>query len=110
MKIVLPFPVSVNKAYGQSSGRRRFKSEKYTSWLMSCPRLPELNLESANIEYRFWFPDNRVRDTANGIKVMDDYMVSQGLLKDDNWHIIKSQLLLPMGIDRENPRVEIIIE
>ena len=104
----LPFPVSVNSMFGGGSGQRRFKSSGYKKWLSSCPKLPDLKLDKISITYRFYFPDNRVRDAQNYIKGVTDYMVNCGLIKDDCWQCVTGgETLIPMGIDKEKPRVEI---
>lgn len=108
--LVLPFPPSVNGLYGGGSRQKRFPSKKYKQWLASCPELPDYSWYPVRITYSFYFPDNRERDTENYVKAVSDYLVKQGTIKDDNWRIITSMLLLPMGIDRKNPRVEIRIE
>jgi Holliday junction resolvase RusA-like endonuclease len=109
--IVLPYPPSVNTAYGQSKGRRRFKSKKYLAWLSKCPKLyPSKIRYEVEILYKIYFPDNRIRDGQNILKVVLDYLVSQGVLADDNWHIVTSEKWVSCGIDKNNPRVEVFIE
>ena len=108
--LVLPFPPSVNGLYGGGSRQKRFPSKKYKQWLASCPELPDYSWHPVRITYKFYFPDNRERDTENYVKAVSDYLVKQGVIKDDNWRVVSSMLLLPMGIDRKNPRVEIRIE
>lgn len=110
MKITLPFPPSVNALYGGGSNQRRFPSKKYKAWLASCPELESAKLKSVTIEYNFYFPDNRNRDSENYIKALGDYLVNEGVLEDDNWRVVQKMTLNPMGIDRKNARVEIIIE
>jgi Holliday junction resolvase RusA-like endonuclease len=109
-KIILPYPPSVNTAYGQSKGRRRFKSKKYVNWLAKCPKLfaSKINHE-VEITYKVYFPDNRIRDGQNILKVCLDYLVSSGVIVDDNWKIVKGERWIACGIDKQNPRVEIEI-
>ena len=108
-KIVLPFCVSVNSMYGGGSGQKRFPSKRYKEWLLKCPTLRPMGLECVEIEYRYYFPDARVRDTGNFLKCIDDFLVNQGVLEDDSWKHIRKQTLIGVGIDRKNPRVEIDI-
>ena len=111
IKITLPFPLSVNSAYGQHAGRQRFKSKKYKNWLADCTILEPLNIDYAvRITYNFYFPDKRVRDLGNYEKVVTDYLVNQGVLKDDNWQIIQEIVLKSNGVNKENHRVEIEID
>jgi Holliday junction resolvase RusA-like endonuclease len=56
-----------------------------------------------------FFPDNRARDGQNYMKVLTDYLVSEGVFADDNWRNIVGEQWFSGGIDRENPRVEITI-
>lgn len=110
MQITLPFPPSVNSMYGGGSKQKRFPSKKYKAWLASCPELPKMQFSGIKLTYRFYFPDNRERDTENGVKAVSDFLVKQGFLVNDSWKEIKLMVLEPMGIDRKNPRVEIIVE
>lgn len=108
--ISLPFPPSVNGLFNGGSNQQRFKSKKYKDWLLSCPRLPALHLDRVAITYRFFFPDNRVRDCQNFIKATTDYLVNSGLIVDDCWQCITGgEVLIPVGIDKQNPRVEVDI-
>ena len=109
--IVLPYPPSVNSAYGQSKGRRRYKSKKYVEWLSKCPKLfPSAIDYEVEILYKVYFPDNRIRDGQNILKVCLDFLVSSGVLADDNWKIVVSEKWVSCGIDKKNPRVEVFIE
>ena len=106
----LPFSVSVNQLYGGGSGQQRFKSKKYEAWLKSCPKLRELNIdEPVSVEYIFTWPDNRARDLSNWIKCVEDYLVSQKVLKDDNHKIVTKVLIRHIGINKEFPKVEVLI-
>ncbi len=108
--IVLPYPPSVNSAFGGGSGQKRFKSKKYKEWLASCPRLFHSEIkEKVKLTYSFYFPDNRIRDLGNLEKCVTDFLVSQRVLEDDNWHIVSEIRLVACGIDKNNPRVEIDI-
>ena len=108
--ITLPFPVSVNQLYAGGSGQKRFPGKKYIAWLKSCPSLEPLGLDSVSVHYKYYFPEARSRDTENYVKCVSDYLVKEGVLKDDNWLIIKDMRITPMGIDRKNPRVVVNIE
>ncbi len=109
MKIILPFPPSVNSMFGGGSNQKRFPSKKYKEWLLACPRLEPRGLSGVSLLYQYWFPDNRERDAENYIKATSDFLVKQGVLKNDSWKDIVSMLILPMGVDKVNPRVEIFI-
>jgi Holliday junction resolvase RusA-like endonuclease len=70
-----------------------------------------LNLNKAEFEYTFFFPDHRRRDFDNLLltpKLINDGFVDANVLIDDNGE----NLLLkfnPFQYDKNNPRVEIII-
>jgi len=109
-KFTLPFPPSVNSLFGGGSKQKRFPSKKYKEWLRSCPELESLRLSNeVAIEYTFAFPDKRVRDGQNYLKAVTDYLTKQGVIQDDNWKIVVSEIWNHMGVDRENPRVEVTV-
>lgn len=110
LEITLPFPPSVNALYGGGSGQRRFPSKAYKAWLAKAPELPDRMIGEVDLEYRFWFPDRRNRDAENYVKAVSDYLVAQGVIADDNWMIVRRMTLIPMGIDKKFPRVDITIK
>ena len=109
----LPFPVSVNSAYGNRSNQKRFKSKAYKEWEKSCPKLtlPECGAIDwpVHVVYNYYMPDNRLRDVGNYEKVISDFLVKECILCDDNHKILRSIHLNFAGIDKGNPRVEIQI-
>lgn len=112
IELVLPFPVSVNALYGGGTGQKRFKSVKYKNWLAHCEafEFDPAEYDGVYLTYKFWFPDNRERDTANLEKCVSDWLVTKKIIKNDAWQNIKAMRLIPMGIDKLNPRVQIEIE
>jgi Holliday junction resolvase RusA-like endonuclease len=111
MIITLPFPVSVNSAYNGGSGQKRFKSKSLKAWIEKCPKEIKERVTDypIHIHYKFAFPCARNRDGQNYMKVALDYLVNMGVLIDDNYKYVSSETWSHIGIDRENPRVEIII-
>lgn len=110
MIITLPFPISVNSAYGGGSGQQRFKSKSLKSWLAKCPTLDEVITNyPVHITYTFYWPCKRMRDGQNYMKVPLDYLVNQGVLVDDNYWHVASEDWKHGGVDKLNPRVEICI-
>ncbi|MEZ6097278.1 MAG: hypothetical protein R3C03_24145 [Pirellulaceae bacterium] len=71
----------------------------------------ELNWPACQIQFRFFVPDNRPRDTCNLIqqeKPTIDGIVDSGLIPGDHWQVAK--ILEPIvEIDRERPRVEVLL-
>lgn len=59
-----------------------------------------------------WYEENRKRDKDNvafAKKFIQDALVASGVLENDGWREIDS-FSDEFGIDKENPRVEIVIE
>ena len=113
IKIVLPFPPSVNTAYPTIiKGRKpvRIKSEKLKAWIKSCGEIDIKLPEPCRISYVLYFPDDRPRDGQNYIKVVLDFLVSSGALSDDNRKVVTGEQWTDGGIDRERPRIEIYIK
>ena len=109
MKIILPFPVSLNAAYVNVPRVGRVKSKRYKAWLASCPLLEEKFEGKCTISYEIYQPNHLERDGNNFLKVVLDYLVSQGVLEDDNMNIVKGEQWIDGGIDKKNPRIEITI-
>lgn len=113
MKIVLPFPPSVNGlfAHNKQNAKKRFKSMRYEKWLQICGDLEGLQLpEPCTISYLIFFPDDRERDGQNYMKATLDFLVDQGALSGDNRKIVKGEQWFDGGIDREKPRIEITVK
>lgn len=77
------------------------------SWFLKS--LSHLNIEHCTITQTFFAPDKRATDLSNKAESINDLLVDNGVLKDDNWFVISSLHLEFGGVDKENPRVEIII-
>lgn len=109
-KIVLPFPPSVNSLFGGGSKQKRFPSKQYKAWLKACPEVSPHFFDGVILFYTYFFPDNRARDTENYVKAVSDFLVKSQVIRDDCWQCVNAMQLLPGGIDKNNPRVEIIIK
>lgn len=66
--------------------------------------------EPVNVLYRFYMPTRRRVDLANLISAMDDVLVKNKILADDNRDIIAAHDGSRVYYDKENPRVEVVIE
>lgn len=78
--------------------------------MLICTR--KERFETAEIQLSFYIPDARHRDTLNmaqSLKPAIDALVDQGILKGDEWNILRIGRM-HVEIDRLNPRVEIRIE
>ena len=108
----LPFPPSVNSAYGGGSGQRRFKSRQYKDWekqsSLICKKHPTIK-EQVRLVYRYFMPDRRTRDIGNYEKVVSDFLVNHRVIEDDGTHIVPAIDLRFGGHDKQNPRVEVEI-
>lgn len=86
-----------------------FPSSDYTSWHRNAGRQimgsPKMNGKGITMD--FWLPDNRKTDLNNKAASILDLMKDMGIIEDDAWQIIGWEHYNPMGIDKENPRVEI---
>ena len=86
--------------------KRRFKSEI----------TPLLNFRFAGkikIEYFYFAPDKRTRDLMNVISVVDkffqDEMVENGCIESDDLSTVVEVNSWYMGIDRLDPRLDVMI-
>ena len=114
IKIVVPFPPSSNTAYPTViKGRKpiRVKSAALKKWIENAPDLEGVRVHGkCTISYLIFFPDNRIRDGQNYMKVPLHYLVSQGVIEDDNHKIVKGEQWFFGGIDKVAPKVEITIK
>jgi len=66
------------------------------------------------IDYEYYAPDKRKRDLMNVISVIDkffqDAMVESGCIEADDISIVVEVNSRYIGIDRENPRLEVTIK
>tara|TARA_Y100001937_G_scaffold4488_1_gene5869 strand:+ start:854 stop:1243 length:390 start_codon:yes stop_codon:yes gene_type:complete len=86
--------------------KRQFKSEVL--------ELLTFKLEGkVKIEYFYFAPDNRTRDLMNVISVIDkffqDAMVEQCCIESDDLSTVTEVNSCYMGIDKENPRLDVMI-
>lgn len=86
-----------------------FPSAKYTAWHKDA----SVQIRGADkmikpgIVIKFWLPDNRRTDLNNKAASIFDMMVDNGIMEDDCWQIVGEERYIPMGVDKDNPRVEI---
>ncbi len=110
MKLVITgrTPSKKNSRINTRSGRS-FPSAKYTEWHKDASRQvagsPALTVPG--MIFKFWLPDNRRTDLNNKAASILDMLVDNGILEDDCWQIVGEEKYIPMGIDKENPRVEV---
>lgn len=101
-------PSKKNSRINTRSGRS-FPSAKYTEWHKDASRqLIGVNkILEKGITIEFFMPDNRRCDLTNKAESIMDLLVDNGLLEDDCWQVTGYVILVPCGVDKENPRAEI---
>lgn len=109
LKFTLPFPPSSNTAYPTARNGRRITSAKLKQWRKDCPELKFKAKVPCRINYTLFFPSDHLRDGQNYLKVPLDYIVSEGVIPDDNRRILKGECWHDGGIDKDKPRIEITI-
>jgi Holliday junction resolvase RusA-like endonuclease len=66
------------------------------------------------ITYQVFKASNRKMDKMNVVSVVSKYLLDSiteyGCWEDDNDNYVKKETILPTELDRERPRVEIIIK
>ncbi len=118
MKIIIKgrIPSKKNSKIISCRGSRPllFPSSNYKKWHDDASEQlkfynKEENIEIEGIKLSFFMPDNRCSDLTNKAESVMDLLVDNGFLEDDSWQITGKIELIPCGVDKENPRVEIII-
>lgn len=62
---------------------------------------------SPDISLTFYFPDKRRCDLTNKAESVMDLLVDCGILEDDSWQFTGRVQLIPGGVEKDNPRVEV---
>lgn len=120
IKITLPVNPRSKKnsqeiVFNKRTGHRMvIQNKRYTEFEKECkkhlPKLSEPINYSINLQCNFYVCDARKRDIANYLEAIQDVLVKYGILEDDNYNIVSSLNNCSMEIDRDNPRIEIIID
>lgn len=63
-----------------------------------------------DIKVEFYMPDDRKADLSNKFESIADLLVDTKIITGDHWQIMGEITLIPKGIDRKNPRAEIVLE
>lgn len=101
-------PSKKNSRINTRSGRS-FPSSKYTAWHKDA----SMQIKDAKPQTEkgfvltFYMPDDRRCDLTNKAESVMDLLVDNGVIEDDAWQKTGEVRLIPAGIDRQNPRVEI---
>lgn len=101
--------------FNKKTGHRMvIQNKRYTEFEKQCkeylPKLEKPINYPINLQCKFYVCDARKRDIANYLEAIQDVLVKYDILEDDNYNIVSSIDGCSMEIDREKPRVEIIIK
>ena len=112
LSLTLPIPPSVNAMY-RSIGRRNILSKEARQWYEKVvPMIREqaggwFVLGNCELSFGIYFPDRRRCDVSNRVKALEDAITKSEVWKDDSQ--VKRLVVEHMGVDKESPRVEVII-
>ncbi|KYH35852.1 endodeoxyribonuclease RusA [Clostridium tepidiprofundi DSM 19306] len=120
IKIIIPIAPITKKNSQQilinkRTGRRFIApSQQYKHYAKECsyyikPLKEPIDYE-VNVKCIYYMPSRRKTDLTNLMEATHDVLVDCGILKDDNYKIIKSVDGSRVLYDRNNPRTEIYIE
>lgn len=90
--------------------RKHQEWHEYAMWQLrqfSKNRTPIYNI--ASIQITFYPSHKRKSDLSNKAESVMDLLVDAGVIEDDNWFEVPALLLGFGGVDKENPRCEIVI-
>ena len=122
-KIELPLKVDVSKKSSFSLNLNQYRNAHYHVLNTAKVNYSELvkkriahipQLKACTLKYVLYLPTNRRVDISNVCSVIDkffcDAFVEAGKLKDDSYDFLKEVTYCFGGIDKANPRVEVLIE
>jgi len=85
------------------------KWKDYTEWLVDKYGYKDLQISKCKIMYKYYMPSKRRADDDNYTpKFTNDGLTQSGMLIDDDY-LHCNPLIIELGYDKENPRMEIII-
>ena len=70
----------------------------------------QLGAGPARLHLRVWTPDGRRFDLDNLLKAIGDALVHAGCLDDDTHQMLPDVRAVWCGVDRDHPRVEVVVE
>lgn len=91
-------------------------NDKHVAWhkdasmQLIAQRAKKIPGEYHKVEIKLFAPDRRKGDLTNKAESIMDLLVDNGIIEDDNWFVVGGLHLFFGGVDKENPRAEIIIE
>ena len=105
-------PPSNNEFMGRAAQWKYQEVKKKWEALVKtcCKPVPDKPIQKTQVTLNYYFPDNRRRDPDNySGKMILDGLVRAGILVDDSFHCV-DLFLVWKGVDRTNPRTEIVIK
>ncbi len=106
-------PSKKNSRITTRSGRT-FPSKQYTKWHKDASEQLRAqgaqSVEVGKASLCFFVPDARRTDLTNKAESIMDLLVDCGIIADDCWQVIGEVVLKCAGIDRVNPRCEIVLK
>ncbi len=70
---------------------------------------PKKPIEKCKVKMTFYAPDKRKADLDNKATSILDLLVDNGIILDDSWFVVVDEDLHFGGVDKNNPRAEVII-
>lgn len=108
-------PVSSNHAYVYRGGGA-ILNERAREWMFSAETIIMCEMEKQKwktvidekviVEVTHWWPDKRCRDSHNSYKILLDSLENSGVFSNDRYALVRQG---DFFIDRENPRIELVI-
>lgn len=115
-RITLPFPPSANTAYPSNANGRRHLSKRGKAFKEEAAYIVRQALAGVEIiegtqvyfDMALWFDSNRRADIDSYIKLPKD-VICEVLGIDDNFRIVPRLIVEARGIDKANPRCELML-
>jgi Holliday junction resolvase RusA-like endonuclease len=111
--VINPIPPSLNQWMIMKRPQMNNVKQQWTEfivWLIDYHSMTNQKINRAKITFTYYFKDKRRRDADNYTpKNLMDGFTESGLIIDDNFEHIE-MLCIKGGYDKNNPRVEILIE
>lgn len=89
-----------------------FPSKAYTAWHKDASKQiagvkPYKNITTLGLG--FYAPDKRKADLTNKAESIMDLLVDCKVIEDDNWYVVDNIYMQFFGVDKDNPRCEVMI-
>lgn len=88
-------------------------SSRYAQWEADClwqaKGIKPVTGAPVALQATFYVADNRQRDLDNMLASIQDLLVKAGVLSSDSWQTLNPITINCAGVDRSNPRVEIVL-